>query len=301
MSLHEKTPVLSQRAIFWLWLPLAGMLMIMSAEMPLVAAFIARLPLARENLAAFGLTFSISMMVGCPVLQLLTTSTALASGRQPYIRLKTFILILGLGLTSIHLIIGLTPLYGIFLGSIIGAPADLIEPSREAFLYMTPWALAIGLRRLWQGILIRHRYTLSLPITTVLRLLAISGIMVVGLIVPILPGASLAAAALNVGAIINAAVVYLFVRPILSKHYQTETPEGQTLSWRRLLRFFIPLALSTLIVLATRPIISVGLARAPFPLESLAVLPGHTGISVPLLLHHLFLPGGGGGTAQRQR
>ena len=125
--------------------------------------------------------------------------------------------------------------------------------------------------------------------------------LVVGLIVPILPGASLAAAALNVGAIINAAVVYLFVRPILSKHYQTETPEGQTISWRRLLRFFIPLALSTLIVLATRPIISVGLARAPFPLESLAVLPGHTGISVPLLLHHLFLPGGGGGTAQRQR
>ena len=273
MSLREKTPVLSQRTIFWLWLPLAGMWLIMAAEMPLVAAFIARLPQAKENLAAFGLTFSISMMVSCPVLQLLTTSTALASGRQAYNRLKTFMIVLGLGLTSIHLTIGLTPVYGFILERIIGVPSNLIEPSRVAFLYMTPWALALGFRRLWQGILIRSGSTLSLPITTVLRLLAISGTLVVGLIVPILPGASLEAAALNIGAIINAAAIYLFVRPIINKQYKIETPEDQSLSWRRLLRLFVPLALSTLIALIVRPIVSIGLSRASFPLESLAVFP----------------------------
>jgi hypothetical protein len=50
-------------------------------------------------------------------------------------------------------------------------------------------------------------------------------------------------------------------------------PGQEVVSWKGLLLFYIPLALTSFIVLAIRPVITAGLARAPQPLDSLAVWP----------------------------
>ncbi len=264
---------LSQRRIFWFWVPLALMWVFMAGEHPVAVAFVTRLPLPKENLAAFGLAFSITLIFESPVIQLLTASTALAGSWQSYTRLRTFMLVMCLSLILVHVTIALTPLYALIVGKLIGAPARIIEPSRQAFLLMAPWPLAIGARRFWQGVLIRNGRTGILPFTTVIRLVVIAGTMSIGLISPVLPGAGLATLALTLGAIANAAAVYIFLRPIVREKLRHEQAATHVLSWRRLLEFYLPLALSTFLAIGIRPIVNVGLSRAPFPLESLAVYP----------------------------
>ena len=48
---------------------------------------------------------------------------------------------------------------------------------------------------------------------------------------------------------------------------------GEALTVRALLRFYLPLALTSTIMLSTTPILNSGMTRAPFPVRSLAVWP----------------------------
>ncbi len=269
----QTTTQLSHVRIFWFWIPLALMWVFMAGEQPVAAAFVTRLPYPKENLAAFGLAFSITLIFESPVIQLLTASTALAGSWQSYTRIRTFMLAMCLSLITVHVTIALTPLYALLVGKLIGAPESIIEPSRQAFLLMAPWPLAIGARRFWQGVLIRNGRTGILPLTTIIRLVVIAGTMSIGLISPVLPGAGLATLALTLGAIANAAAVYIFLRPIVREKLTQDPKPTSDLSWRRLIEFYVPLALSTFIAIGMRPIVNIGLARTPFPLESLAVYP----------------------------
>ena len=55
---------MTQRKIARFWLPLAAMWILMALEQPLLSAVIARLPAAALNLAAYGLTFSVTALSG---------------------------------------------------------------------------------------------------------------------------------------------------------------------------------------------------------------------------------------------
>jgi Na+-driven multidrug efflux pump len=86
-----------------------------------------------------------------------------------------------------------------------------------------------------------------------------------------------AAAALSAGVLTEMLVVRRMVRPILAplrleaSGLGPEVPEG--LTQRAIFRFYLPLALTSVIALASQPVITFFMGRAPRPLESLAVLP----------------------------
>ena len=66
------------------------MWLMMAIEQPAITAVIARLPEPELNLAAFGVTFSLALIVESPIIQLLTAGTALPKGKQSYERLLRF-------------------------------------------------------------------------------------------------------------------------------------------------------------------------------------------------------------------
>ena len=282
------------KRVFWFWLPLAAMWLMMAAELPLITAAVARLPEARENLAAFGLTYALSLIIESPVIMLMTAATALAGSRGAYRRLLRFTHVLAAALTAIHLLLALTPLYGWIVVHVIGAPPELAVLGRLTFLIMAPWSAAIAYRRLWQGVLIRTRRTLVVPLTLISRLVVILGILLFGVRLRWLPGAYLGAAALSCGVIVAAFTALAFVRPVIRRlpAGPARGPHGGTapaatvplatagqheLPWGVLLAFYAPLALTTLLNLSSQPVLSAGLARAPDPLGSLAVWPVITG------------------------
>ncbi len=267
------TQPLTQRRIFWFWLPLAAMWILMAVEQPALAGVMARLSDPERNLAAFGLTFSLALFVEAPVIMLLTAGTALAQGPRSYRRLLHFTHAMALVLTGLHLLLALTPLYRLLLQKVIGAPEEVIELSRISFLLMTPWTSAIAYRRLWQGVLIRFERTQVVPVTIAARLAVSAGVLGVGLFLGRFPGAYVGAVALSLGVIAGAVSAYLYARPYIRSRLSGPAPAGDDLSYRELLRFYVPLALTSLITLTAQPLLATGLARGPEPLISLAVWP----------------------------
>ena len=69
----------------------------MAVEGPLIAAIIARLPDARENLAAYGVAFAFGLLLESPVVMLLSAATVLAEDRDSYLTLRRF----GYGLSGL--------------------------------------------------------------------------------------------------------------------------------------------------------------------------------------------------------
>ena len=75
---------MSLRAVLKLWLPLAVSFELMMLEGPAVQAAIGRLPAPELNLAAWGLTMGLSLLVESPIIMLLTTATALVRDGQSF-------------------------------------------------------------------------------------------------------------------------------------------------------------------------------------------------------------------------
>ncbi len=265
-----KNDTLTSPVIFAFWMPLALVWLMMGIEQPVIAAVIARLPHIKENLAAFGLTFGLSLIIEGPVIQLLSAANVLAKSQKSYNRLLTFTHISGWSLSLLHLLIAVTPLFHFIVCDIIKAPAQIVETTRCAFLIMTPWTVAIAYRRLWQGILIGYGHTSIIPLTMTSRLVAMGIVLVLGSVFPVLSGACLGALALSCGVVTGAVVTWFFAHRVVME----EIPHANhDLSWPRLLSFYIPLALTSMIALAVQPLMSMGLARMDHPLESLAIWP----------------------------
>ena len=264
---------MSYGEILAFWFPLGLMWLMMAAEQPALTAVVARMPDAETNLAAFGVVFALALVLESPIIQMLSAATALAGDREHYRLLMRFMHIMAVGLTVLHLLIGLTPLYDLIVGGILNVPANVLETSRVPFVIMAPFAAAVGYRRLWQGVLIRHGKTWIVPVSMVTRLVALVVVLVLGYTRWDLSGATVGAIAIATGVISSAIAAGIlnvfFVLPYLEP---ADDPD-KTLGWHGLLQFYVPLSLTTIVFLLARPVMTFGIARAPLPERSLAVWP----------------------------
>jgi len=102
---------LTQTRIFRFWLPLAATWLMMAVEGPFLAAVIARLANPTYNLAAYGVAFSLALVVEAPVIMIMSAATALARNRLSYIRLRTFTHALNAGVTLAMVVALLPPIF----------------------------------------------------------------------------------------------------------------------------------------------------------------------------------------------
>lgn len=268
--MNRSSTNLTLKEILLFWAPLAGMWLFMGVEQPGITAVIARLADAKENLAAFGVTLSIALIIEAPIIQLLAAATALADNREDYRRLLNFMHILAIGLTAIHLLLALTPLYGLLLQKVLGVPDSILPMAKSSFLVMTPWAAVIGYRRLWQGVLIRYGRSGKITLSMLCRLAATMGTLIIGYTVLPIGGADLGGLALSVGVTVGALAALFFALPVIR---ELKPKQGPPVSWPYLLNFYSPLAVTSIVTFIARPVLSWGIARAFLPLESLAVWP----------------------------
>jgi hypothetical protein len=239
MGLGERD--LSLGRVWRTWWPLAASWILMGLELPIVSAILARLADPKIHLAAYGgIVFPLSMIVEAPIIMLLSASTALCKDRQSYRLIRRFMLITGGVLTVVHLLVVLTPLYGLVIGRLIHAPEEIRHPARIGLLIMTPWTWSIAYRRLQQGVLIRFGRSHLVGIGTAVRLLTNVTILLVGYAIGSLPGIVVGSTAVASG---SAEAIYagITVRPVLRGSH-TERRRWTLLSIRKFLHFYIPLA-----------------------------------------------------------
>ena len=264
---------LRQRDILRFWLPLASTWLMMACEGPFLAALIARLPEPRYNLAAYGVAFAMAIIIEAPVIMMLGAATALVDGRNSYIRLRRFTMILNVLMTLGMLVLVATPAYELVLQGWIGLDERIAQLTRGAMAILLPWPAAIGYRRFHQGLLIRSGSTRLVAYGTAVRLTSMTMTALVVLFVSDLPGAWIAACALSMGVLVEAAVVRYLANSEVRYLTSAAAPTGTPVTYGDIWRFYLPLAWTSVVGLAAHPMVTFFMGHAVGSLESLAVLP----------------------------
>jgi hypothetical protein len=143
---------------------------------------------------------------------------------------------------------------------------------------MTPWTWSIAYRRFNQGVLIRFGHSRAVSIGTAVRLTADLSILIVGVRWGTIQGVAVAGAAVGMGVISEAVYTGLRVRSVVNGPLRAAPPPENPLTLPRFLSFYIPLALTSLIVMIYMPIGSAAMGRMPRALDSLAVWPVVSGL-----------------------
>ena len=269
------TPAPTAGHITRFWSPLAATWIMMSLEGPVLAALIARLPDPKVNLAAYGIAFSIAILVEAPVMMLMSAATALVRDRDSYRRLRIFAHALNALSTLPLCLLLIPPVFDALVRGLLNLPPDVADLTYGALWFFIPWTAAIGYRRFVHGVMIRAGATRRVAAGTLCRLGAMTGTAVVLFLFFDLPGAWLGPASLVIGVLVEAVAARRMGAGAIRRTLAIPGPSDSagSLTYRGIVTFYYPLALTSIIGLATHPMLTFFMGRAHAPLESLAVFP----------------------------
>ena len=244
-----------------------------TVEQPILAAVVARSVDPKVQLAAWGLAFSLVLVLSAPSISMLAASTALSRDKESYRRGRQYMIWLSVGLTTVHFLLAFTPVFDFVVLGLISAPAELAEPVRSGARIMLPFVPSLALRRFQYGVLIRCDQTRAVSLGTLLRLL-LEVALAVGLFrFSGWDGIIVASTAISTGVVFEAIYATLRVRPVVRQNLVTVIPGDPPLSWKRFMRFYLPLVLTTFMQILLQPLVSASLSRMPDSLGSLALWP----------------------------
>jgi hypothetical protein len=267
-------PPIRPLTIILFWLPLASTWFMMALEGPYIAAIVARMPSAAHNLAAIGVATALAWLIESPIMMLLSAATALVKDRDSYLALRRFARILNALVTVGMMVLAIPPVFRLVGENLIGLPSEIADLAHLATIVLIPWPAAIGYRRFYQGILVRHHLTRRVAYGTVVRLLSMS-VMAASLAIAFdLHGAVLGAWSMLTGVVLEAAASRWMARHVVrTLKAGEERAEGTLLRFGEIARFYLPLALTSMLSMAVGPLVTFGLGRGRAPIESLAVWP----------------------------
>ncbi|MFA6235305.1 MAG: hypothetical protein WC824_14110, partial [Bacteroidota bacterium] len=261
------------RTLFVFWLPLFATWLMMSIEGPFLAAIIARLAEPKFNLAAYGVAFSLALMIESPIIMMMSASTAIVSDRTSYLRLRNFTAMLNGGITLLMIILIMPPVFSFLTRDLIGLPEEVARLTHLATAILLPWPGAIGFRRFYQGLLIRHNLTRRVAYGTIVRLVSMAGTAILAMLFTDLPGAAVGAVALSAGVTIEAAASRIMVNSTVRRLLHGADDPASAMSYRSIFTFYYPLAMTSMLALGVHPMITFFLGQSRMPLESLAAMP----------------------------
>ena len=247
----------------------------MAFEGPFLTALIARLAEPKFNLAAHGVAYAFAILIEAPVIMMMSASTALVESASSYRKLRNFTWALNAAITGVMVLLLLPPVFHLIARDWIGLPTEVARLTHTALLILLPWPAAIGYRRFLQGLLIANGLTRRVAYGTLVRLFFMSATAYLLYFQTGVSGAYVGAAALCAGVCAEAIAVYWMARATvrqLAARSDEPSPAAQ-LSYRRIAHFYYPLALTSVLSLAVHPVVTFFMGRAPYSLESLAVLP----------------------------
>ncbi len=277
MNRTTPSPTVTLTRTFRFWLPLAATWLMMATEGPTLTAVIARLPDPKLNLAAFGVAFAFALVVEAPVIMMMAASTALVQDRATYLKLRNFTHLLNAMITGAMLLVLFPAVFDWVTETVLGLTPEVGSRTWLALLFLLPWPGMIGLRRFYQGILIRNGLTRRVAYGTMVRLAFMIGATTYLALGTGLDGAAVGAGALSVGVTAEAIASLFLARPIARRLLDGSLAEPITddigLHYGSITRFYTPLALTSFLGLGIQPVVTFFVGHGRAPLESLAVLP----------------------------
>jgi progressive ankylosis protein len=264
---------LTQKTILAFWIPLAATWLMMSLEGPYLSALIARLAEPKFNLAAYGIAFSLALIIEAPVIMMMSASTALVKDYQSFKQLRKFNYILSASLTVAMMILVIPPIFYFITENLIGLPREVSYLTHLAVMILIPWPGAIGYRRFYQGILIRNNLTRLVAYGTIIRLISMTITAFMLFKFSNVPGVVVGASALSAAVICEAIASKIMVKKFLIKLKNQLNETQSELKIKEIIRFYYPLALTSILTLGIQPFVTFFIGQSRMPLESFAVMP----------------------------
>lgn len=271
--MSETSAQLTYKKIFYFWLPLAATWIMMSVEGPFLAALIARSSEPTFNLAAYGVAYSLALIIEAPIIMIMSASIALVKDSQSFYKLRNFTYAANGLITLVMILIVTPPVFYFITEELIGLPGEVSTLTHIATILLIPWPGAIGYRRFYQGILINHNLTRRVAYGTVIRLLSMSFCATILFISDFVEGVVVGAASLSFAVIMEAVAIRIMVSTTIKKIKSEDTSSIQVLTYREIYKFYYPLALTSFIGLGVQPLVTFFVGQSRMALESLAVLP----------------------------
>jgi Na+-driven multidrug efflux pump len=262
-----------------LWLPLAASIVMMVLEPSTINIGLGRTTNPELALAAYGVAFSLALLIEAPIMMLLDASVARSATREAFALVRRFTVGLGLVVTALGLIVSLTPLYGLIVEDLMNIPADVAARAQPTLQILSFWSFPIAWRRAHQGVLIRAGRTTMITAATGIRLLTLAAGLFFGLLVLPDRGSVVAGAAMVLSVSVEATLITLATRSVL-RDERFDSANEQPLTMRRLWRFYRPLLTTTILRQSMRPMLNAGIAAAVAPVASLAAWPVTWGLAV---------------------
>jgi progressive ankylosis protein len=264
---------LTNKKIFYFWLPLAATWIMMSVEGPFLAALIARSTKPEFNLAAYGVAYSLALIVEAPIIMMMSASIALVKDSLSFNTLRNFTYTANIIITVIMVLLVTPPVFYFLAEGLIGLPDEVSRLTHIATIILIPWPGAIGYRRFYQGLLIKNNKTRRVAHGTIIRLLSMSICATTLYLSGIVEGVIIGAASLSFAVVMEAIAVKFMVRETVHKIKSEISVSTQRLTYKEIFKFYYPLALTSLIGLGVQPLVIFFVGQSRMALESLAVLP----------------------------
>lgn len=188
--------------------PLAATDVMRTVVRPAVTAGVARAVLPEVSLAAWPVAASLITLISSAAMAFQEVAVAVIQDRDSYLRVRRFILAVGLAITFLTILIVMTPLINAYLGGIVRLPAVLQPHVVQGMQVMIPLPLLVAVRNLFRGVLIRRRSTNPIQLAMMANAIVLIVMLVVGVHAG-WTGVMVAAAALAAQAA-EAAVLYAF-------------------------------------------------------------------------------------------
>lgn len=258
IPVHSDVP-LDLGRILAVYSPLALSWLVMAVEGPANMGMLGLAHGYEISAAAFTLVMGLSLFFESPVIDLLSTSTALGSSRQRWHALRRWALLMVGTSFCVHALVAFTPMFDLIVRDLMGVKAEIVEAARRAFQIMTPWSAIVGWRRYLSGMMIRHGVTKPISFGTGVRLLALC---VVGFpMVLVFKTAGLMATSCAMVAAVAAETSFIHW---VSRRVTSTLPDrpDEEIGMRELAKFHLPLTASTMVMMSSPVLVTRALAQS---------------------------------------
>lgn len=268
----KQTVPITQKEIFKFWFPLSATWLMMAFEGPFLTALIARMADAKFNLAAYGIAFSLALIMESPVIMMMSASTALVRGKTSYHKLKRFTYSVNIITTLTMVILILPPVFDAVAYGLMNLPEHVASLTHKAVIILLPWPGSIGYRRFYQGIMIANGATKKVAYGTIVRVFSMGVVAAVLYTCFHVDGVIVGASALSAGVMMEAVASKFMVRSLIAS-VKSKQDLDQDISYRSIFHFYYPLAITSIINLGMHPMVTFFMGQSRNAIESLAVLP----------------------------
>jgi hypothetical protein len=230
---------------------------------PLLNVMVARAGEPKLHLAAFWIAFAILVFAQSACLVLQQVTVALLGPRNSPGTLVASASIAGFSAMAAILLVARTAFGDVVLHRWIATTAPAADLAREVLARLAPIPVLVAVRSVANGVAVLARRTTLLAGATIVRILAISGVVAFTILTGSGSGALAAATALLLGVALEAAFIVGATFPHWRERWRGPRGAASHVGYRDVVRMGAPLAVTTLTWTLTRPVANAILGRLP--------------------------------------